>query len=121
MLNRPVWLVSGTASVSRVLRSTGRLPRTVWQSQSVWQRCIRPAAECCRLAACAPQHQGHVRYQLRIAILLIFAPIVFLAQEPTPTPPPIEAEAESVIVSATRFDIPLDQSPSSVSVITSQD
>src|SRR5438093_2773362 len=31
------------------------------------------------------------------------------------------AESEPVIVSATRFDIPLDQSPSSVSVITSQD
>ena len=32
-----------------------------------------------------------------------------------------EAEAESIVVSATRFDIPLDQSPASVSVITSQD
>src|SRR5713101_4751411 len=31
------------------------------------------------------------------------------------------AEAEPVIVSATRFDIPLDQSPASVSVITSED
>jgi vitamin B12 transporter len=32
-----------------------------------------------------------------------------------------EAEAEAVIVSATRTDIPLDQSPASVSVIDSQD
>jgi vitamin B12 transporter len=32
-----------------------------------------------------------------------------------------EAEVEPVIVSATRFDVPLDQSPTSVSVITSQD
>jgi len=32
-----------------------------------------------------------------------------------------EAEAEPVVVSATRFDIPLDQSPASVSVIDSQD
>jgi vitamin B12 transporter len=31
------------------------------------------------------------------------------------------AESEAVVVSATRFDIPLDQSPSSVSVITSQE
>src|SRR5881409_1572749 len=31
------------------------------------------------------------------------------------------AESEPVIVSATRFDIPLDQSPASVSVITSED
>ena len=32
-----------------------------------------------------------------------------------------EAQAEPIIVSATRFDIPLDQSPASVSVITSED
>ena len=32
-----------------------------------------------------------------------------------------EAEAQPVVVSATRFDIPLDQSPASVSVIDSQD
>jgi vitamin B12 transporter len=32
-----------------------------------------------------------------------------------------ETEAEPVVVSATRFDIPLDQSPASVSVITSED
>src|SRR5881409_267899 len=31
------------------------------------------------------------------------------------------AESEPVVVSATRFDIPLDQSPASVSVITSED
>src|SRR5882672_11072401 len=31
------------------------------------------------------------------------------------------AEAEPVVVSATRFDIPLDQSPASVSVIDSRD
>jgi vitamin B12 transporter len=43
------------------------------------------------------------------------------AQEPTPTPSPIEAETEPVVVSATRFDIPLDQSPASVSVISSED
>src|ERR1700730_3629356 len=34
---------------------------------------------------------------------------------------PDESEAAPVIVSATRTDIPLDQSPASVSVITSQD
>src|SRR6266571_5082820 len=32
-----------------------------------------------------------------------------------------EAEAEPVVVSATRTDIPLDQSPASVSVITSDE
>jgi vitamin B12 transporter len=43
------------------------------------------------------------------------------AQEPTPTPSPAEAEIESVVVSATRFDIPLDQSPASASVISSEE
>jgi vitamin B12 transporter len=53
--------------------------------------------------------------------LLAFAISVTHAQELTPTPSPGEAETESVVVSATRFEIPLDQSPSSVSEITSQD
>jgi vitamin B12 transporter len=54
-------------------------------------------------------------------IWLTFAPIISRAQEPSPTPSPSEAEAEQVVVSATRFDIPLDQSPASVSVISSED
>jgi vitamin B12 transporter len=43
------------------------------------------------------------------------------AQETSPTPSPSAAEAEQVVVSATRFDIPLDQSPASVSVIGSEE
>ncbi|HEU0209664.1 MAG TPA: TonB-dependent receptor [Candidatus Udaeobacter sp.] len=57
----------------------------------------------------------------RVGFSLALVVSIAQAQESTPTPSPIEAEAESVVVSATRFDIPLDQSPSSVSVITSQD
>src|SRR5439155_19987749 len=53
--------------------------------------------------------------------LLVFAPVVCHAQEPTPSLSPIEALTESVVVSATRTDIPLDQSPASVSVISSED
>jgi len=49
------------------------------------------------------------------------APLISRAQEPSPTASPVEAQAEEIIVSATRFDIPLDQSPASVSVITSED
>jgi len=58
---------------------------------------------------------------MRLAALLIFAPVVCLSQQPTPTPSPVEAEAEQVVVTATRFDIPLDLSPASVSVINSED
>src|SRR5262245_14587452 len=55
------------------------------------------------------------------AALLVFVPMICLGQDTSPTPSPGEAEAEQVIVSATRFDIPLDQSPASVSVISSED
>ena len=40
--------------------------------------------------------------------ILVFATVVGHAQEATPTASPGQAEAESVVVSATRFDIPLD-------------
>src|SRR5947199_673659 len=53
--------------------------------------------------------------------ILAFAPVVCHAQEATPTPSPAEAAVEPVVVSATRFDIPLDQSPASASVISSEE
>jgi vitamin B12 transporter len=43
------------------------------------------------------------------------------ALTPTSTDQEETAESEPVVVSATRFDIPLDQSPASVSVISSED
>jgi vitamin B12 transporter len=57
----------------------------------------------------------------RSGFLLALAVSIAHAQEPTPTALPVEAEAESVVVSATRSDIPLDQSPATVSVISAQD
>ena len=56
-----------------------------------------------------------------IRILLTIAPFFCRAQEPSPAASPGETEAEAVVVSATRTDIPLDQSPASVSVISSDD
>jgi len=55
--------------------------------------------------------------------LFLAANFVALAQESTTTSTTEygEATAESVVVSATRTDIPIDQSPSSVSEITSED
>ena len=53
--------------------------------------------------------------------ILVFTSIVCHAQEATPTPSPSEAQVESIVVSATRFDIPLDQSPASASVISSEE
>src|SRR4026209_1941252 len=52
---------------------------------------------------------------------LAFVPGICIAQEPSLTPSPSEMEVESVIVSATRFDIPLDHSPASASVVSSEE
>jgi vitamin B12 transporter len=54
-------------------------------------------------------------------IWLTLAPIISRAQKPSPTPSPGEMEAAEVIVSATRTEIPEEESPASVSVITSED
>ena len=40
---------------------------------------------------------------------------------PTPTPSQAEVDAESIVVSGARIDIPLDQSPATISVIDTQD
>jgi vitamin B12 transporter len=67
-------------------------------------------------------HARRWHFPIRFAALaIVFAPFVCQSQEGSPTPTPGEAEAEQVVVSATRFDIPLDQSPASVSVISSED
>jgi vitamin B12 transporter len=63
----------------------------------------------------------HARYPIVLAALFALGQTVCFAQEATPTPSPSEAEVESVVVSATRFDIPLDQSPASASVISSEE
>jgi len=49
------------------------------------------------------------------------APTPTPMSSPTPSGEAVEAQSEPVIVSATRTDIPLSESPSSVSVVTSQD
>src|SRR5438046_9844039 len=56
-----------------------------------------------------------------LVAILVFVHTVCHTQAATPTPSPAEAEVESVVVSATRFDIPLDQSPASASVISSEE
>ena len=66
-------------------------------------------------------HASRVRSPIQLAALLTFVSVVCFGQEWTPTPSPAVAEVESVIVSATRFDIPLDQSPASASVISSEE
>src|SRR5205085_6335462 len=59
-----------------------------------------------------------------VLVSLISAAAPVRAQDSSPLVSPDGdqlPEAQPVVVSATRFDIPLDQSPASVSVISSQD
>jgi vitamin B12 transporter len=104
MRNRPIWFLI-------CLGSTGRRPVAFGGSPNA-----------CFPAGRRKVHARRVRYPIRIAVLLVFAPVVCWAQDAlTSTNDYGEVEAEPIIVSATRFDIPLDQSPASVSVISSED
>ncbi len=120
MRNRPVGFVRicpGSARVSRA--GFGVSPKQSFLKTRISDHCI--AREKFAIARRAHQHAGRVGYPIGFAALLVFAPIVCFGQEASPAPSPSEAEAEPVVVSATRFDIPLDQSPASVSVISSED
>src|SRR5436305_1428959 len=126
MQNRPVWFVrirSGSALVSGAIASPARTfgvaPKQSFLSARISCSGIRKGK--LAIARRARQHPRRARYPMRLAALLIFAPVVCFGQQPTPTPSPAEAEVEQVVVSATRFDIPLDLSPASVSVINSED
>src|SRR5881394_4261893 len=106
MENRPVCFVHGSAGRWPVM--FGGSPNTLF---SAGRRKV---------------HANRVRSpEIRSVAFLIAmslgAALSMRAQEASPTASPGEAETEQVIVSATRFDIPLDQSPASVSVITSED
>jgi len=96
MQNRPVWFWGARASC--VLFSTS-----------------------CRKVFLSGKMPNTSPWKRSLPLALLAAPMICFAQGPTPTPSPGEAEVESVVVSATRFDIPLDQSPASASVISSED
>src|SRR5947208_11582463 len=117
MQNRSVWLIPGSASVSDA--GFGAAPKQSFLIARMPESSVAPAKFA--IARRARQHPRRARSPIRLAALLLVARSVCFGQEPSPTPSPGEAEAEQVVVSATRFDIPLDQSPASVSVITSEE
>src|SRR5213082_3401548 len=126
MENRPVWfgrIRPGSAPISGAIASPawtfGIAPKQSFLSAIISGSRIRKGKFA--IARRARQRPRRARYAMRLAALLIFAPVVCFSQQPTPTPSPVEAEAEQVVVTATRFDIPLDLSPASVSVINSED
>src|SRR5689334_1052351 len=75
----------------------------------------------CRKVSLSRKMPKSARWKRALPFAILLAPVISLAQEVTPTGSPNEAEVESVVVSATRFDIPLDQSPATVTVISSED
>ena len=107
MQNRPVWFFSGERG--HVSPGAGILPAAIdsLPIESIGNLGFGASA------------QQHARAPRRVSYFSFAS--TCLAQEASPTPSPGEAEAEQVVVSATRFDIPLDQSPASVSVISSED
>src|SRR5213082_1643841 len=126
MENRPVWfgrIRPGSAPISGAIASPawtfGIAPKQSFLSAIISGSRIRKGKFA--IARRARQRPRRARYAMRLAALLIFAPVVCFSQQPTPIPSPVEAEAEQVVVTATRFDIPLDISPASVSVINSED
>ncbi len=129
MKSRSVWFV-------RVRPGSARVPRAI--AGPDWTFGVSPKQSFLRTWTAASdvvqekfatvghcrQHARRVRYPIGFAALLVFAPVVCFAQDAvrsTSTDQEETAEAEQVVVSATRFDIPLDQSPATVSVITSED
>ena len=117
MQNHPVWFCRGSARVPRA--GLGVAPKQSFLRARISGHGI--AQRKSAIARRARQHPRWARCPIRLAAPLVFAPFVCFGQEASPTPSPGEAEAAQVIVSATRFDIPLDQSPASVSVISSED
>ena len=129
MRNRPVWFVRICQGSARVPRATAGPARTFGVAPKrsflkTWTADAGMGQEKFATAGHRRQHARRVRYPIRFAALLVFAPVVCLAQDAvrsTSTDQEETAESEPIVVSATRFDIPLDQSPASVSVISSED
>ena len=118
------FFVLGTARI--LPTAAGMLPAGCWFRDATIQ-CRHWASDATRSMECteavrqnahrAPHSWGRARHPIALATLFALRATICHAQEATPTPSPVEAEVESVVVSATRFEIPLDQSPATVSVI----
>src|SRR6267143_1469507 len=122
MRNRPLCFVFRCLGSARVSRAGDGVP----PSRTFLAPCLDVLATFLGKTVSARrrnQHARRVRYPIRFAALLVFAPVVCFAQDAvrSTATDQEEAEAEPVIVSATRTDIPLDQSPASASLISSDD
>src|SRR6266566_2891068 len=121
MQNRPVWFFSEERG--HVARRRRHFAGGHWQTthRIHWKTWLwRNPRNAQKLSGNMPEKAGNMP-ALPFALVTFLIASTCVAQETAPTPSPGEAEAEQVVVSATRFDIPLDQSPASVSVIRSED
>ena len=121
MQNRPVWFFSEERG--HVARRRRHFAGGHWQTthRIHWKPWLwRHPRNAQELSGNMPDSAGNMP-ALPVALVTFLIASTCVAQETAPTPSPGEAEAEQVVVSATRFDIPLDQSPASVSVISSED
>jgi vitamin B12 transporter len=125
MRNRPVCFVRGSARVPRVgfgVAPKQSFPNARISMDGVAQKKSATARHRCQRASDVYFPAPAKKLCFLFAAFAVGVSLECPAQLPTPTPTPGEmAQSEPVIVSATRFDIPLDQSPASVSVITSED
>ncbi|MEY2487228.1 MAG: vitamin transporter [Verrucomicrobiota bacterium] len=117
MKNHPVCFVRGSAPVSGANASPART-FGVLRKQSLQKFAIARRDRPRPRRACSPEC-GKTLWVFTAFLALGLS--LCCAQEPTPSPTPSETEAAPVVVTATRLDVPLDQSPASVSVINSQE
>ena len=110
----------GSARVSRAgdVVSTSRIfwsPYTTANSEKIvpTRRRNQPAER-----ARSPKLSRHAPARTAILLLSLVAAWICMAQNPSPTP---AAESEPIVITATRSEIPFDQSPASVSLVTAQD
>jgi len=109
-------LISGSARVARVgdrIPRSRAFPKTVLaghQNQHARSEADWPLRY--------PGYCNDAWSRISIALLLIGVAAICHGQDASPTPAP---ESVPIVITATRTDIPLDQSPASTSVVTSQD
>ena len=122
MRNRPLCFVFCSSGSARVPRADDRVSRS-WTFPARGRNQRLEHAEKIVSARRRNQHARRVRSPIHCAVLFLLTPLVCFAEDARSISADGDQlpEAERVVVSATRFDIPLDQSPASVSVISSQD
>jgi vitamin B12 transporter len=129
MRNRPIWFARRSQDSARFARATTSPARTfgVAPAQSSPEGRVsarRMAQEKFAIARPDHQHARRVRYPACQGVLFFFVGVAICSAQDAVRSTSTNQEAvesEPIIVSATRSDIPLDQSPASVSVIGSQD